>query len=251
MVRPMAKLRKGANKVKEVLSANEEFVLFIESLTPSIDFRQVIKRTTLEELAADLLNRVTDPIDAALAAAKLTVEDIDEVEIIGGGVRIPSVQQRLRDALGECVPGMRVCRAQHPPPPSPGASPVPLRLVSLPRLPLGVHLNGDESMALGASFLAANRSKAFNVRKVGMVDKFPFAIGVRLAELPGAEVEVPVDEEGKPGKGAWLQRMYPRSTSARAASHPPRVLTHPWHRPRPQPGTSARSCSASTTACRA
>lgn len=99
----MAKLRKGANKVKEVLSANEEFVLFIESLTPSIDFRSVVKRSTLEKLASDLLDRVTGPIDAALAAANISVGDINEVEIIGGGVRIPAVQERLRATFGECV----------------------------------------------------------------------------------------------------------------------------------------------------
>ena len=76
-----------------------------------------------------------------------------------------------------------------------------VRVWSCRKLPLGVHLNGDESMALGASFLAANRSKAFSVRKVGMVDTFPFAIGVRLAELPGY-VDTSVDEEGNPVKRA-------------------------------------------------
>jgi len=56
-------------------------------------------------------------------------------------------------------------------------------------------------MALGASFLAANRSKAFRVRKVGMVDTTPFAIGVRLTELPGHEAPVVIDEEtGQPKK---------------------------------------------------
>lgn len=173
IVRAMAKLRKGAQKTKEVLSANDNFVLFIESLTPDIDFRTVVQRATMEEISADLLDRVTPVIARALEAAKISVEDLDEVEIIGGGVRIPAVQTRLREFLGD--------------------------------LPLGVHLNGDEAMALGASFLAANRSKAFHVRKVGMVDTYPFAIGVRLAELPGAEVPVEVDDEGNPKK-PWHKR---------------------------------------------
>lgn len=106
-------------------------------------------------------------------------------------------------------------------------------------------------MALGASFLAANRSKAFNVRKVGMVDKFPFAIGVRLAELPGAEVEVPVGEDGKPGKGEPTAvplcglpsgGTVPCVSDARTCD----ARTVPT-----QPGTSARSCLRSTTGCRA
>jgi hypoxia up-regulated 1 len=34
------------------------------------------------------------------------------------------------------------------------------------KLELGQHLNGDEAMALGAAFRAANLSTAFRVRKV-------------------------------------------------------------------------------------
>ena len=106
-VRPMAKLRKGAHKTKEVLSANEEFVLFIESLTPEIDFRTIVARAEFEAASSDLLDRVTGPIASALAAAKLSLEDIDEVEVIGGGVRIPAVQARLKALFGEYVPCKR------------------------------------------------------------------------------------------------------------------------------------------------
>ena len=56
------------------------------------------------------------------------------MELLGGGVRVPAVQARLKELLGE--------------------------------LELGVHLNGDEAMALGAAFRAANISTAFRVRKV-------------------------------------------------------------------------------------
>ena len=51
---------------------------------------------------------------------------------------------------------------------------------------LGQHLNGDEAMALGAAFLAANKSSSFRVRKVGMVDAYPWPIGVRLTQLNAA-----------------------------------------------------------------
>ena len=45
---------------------------------------------------------------------------------------------------------------------------------------MSVHLNGDEAMALGAAFRAANLSKAFKVRFVGVSDVNPWSIGVRL-----------------------------------------------------------------------
>jgi molecular chaperone DnaK (HSP70) len=45
-------------------------------------------------------------------------------------------------------------------------------------------LDGDESMAMGAVFRAANLSTQFQVRKFGMIDVTPFPVGVRLANLP-------------------------------------------------------------------
>jgi hypoxia up-regulated 1 len=52
------------------------------------------------------------------------------------------------------------------------------------KLDLGQHLNGDEAMALGASFRAANLSTAFRVRKVGMTDISAFSVSLKLETLP-------------------------------------------------------------------
>ena len=49
---------------------------------------------------------------------------------------------------------------------------------------MGQHLNGDEAMALGAAFRAANLSTAFRVRKVGMSDILTFGVSVNLDTLP-------------------------------------------------------------------
>ena len=45
-------------------------------------------------------------------------------------------------------------------------------------------MNGDEAMALGASFRAANLSTAFRVRKVGMTDISSFGVSLKLETLP-------------------------------------------------------------------
>jgi len=50
-------------------------------------------------------------------------------------------------------------------------------------LVLGMHLNSDESMALGAAFHGANVSTSFKVRHVGLADVNPFPISVDLADL--------------------------------------------------------------------
>lgn len=150
--RAMAKLRIQANKVKHVLSANNEIPVFVDGLYKDTGLSTHVSRAKFEEVAHDLLDRSVKPIEKALNAANLTLEDIDEVELIGGGMRIPKVQEMIQSFLGD-------------------------------DLELGKHINGDEAMALGAAFHGANVSTAFRVREVGMQDVNPFEIGIELHEL--------------------------------------------------------------------
>ena len=161
--RSMAKLRKMAEKVKKVLSANKQYPITIESLCDDMDFRGTsVTRDQFEEMAKDLFARAMAPVERALEMANKTIDEISQIEIIGGGVRVPKVQEMLRDFFH-------------------------LEKVT----DLGVHLNGDEAMALGAAFRAANMSKAFRVgraeRSVGMIESTFYPIGLRLEELESVE----------------------------------------------------------------
>mmetsp|Transcript_31659 Transcript_31659/g.46706 ORF Transcript_31659/g.46706 Transcript_31659/m.46706 type:complete len:926 (-) Transcript_31659:2784-5561(-) len=153
--RAMAKLRVQANKIKHVLSANTEIPVFIEALHDDTALSVKVTRAQLEDLCADLLERATRPIELALQRANVTLDQVDEIELIGGGMRVPKVQEYLKKYLGEAME-------------------------------LGLHINSDESMALGASFHGANISTAFKVRHVGMADINPFAIKLSLTDLEGA-----------------------------------------------------------------
>merc|ERR1712038_865633 len=97
-------------------------------------------------------DRTAKPIDAALKAANMTLADLHGVELIGGGMRVPKVQESIQKTLGD-------------------------------DLILGMHINSDESMALGVAFHGANVSTAFKVRHVGMTDINPFPILVNLENL--------------------------------------------------------------------
>ena len=156
--RPMARFRQTALKVKQVLSANQKFPITIQSLHEDKDFKSMITRDEFVSLSKDLFDRVLTPVQDALAMANITAEDIDQVEIIGGGVRIPKIQELLKEFF----------KVKE----------------------LGVHLNGDEAIVLGSAFRAANISKAFRVgrveRSVGMVDIIPFPLGLRLKNAPNA-----------------------------------------------------------------
>lgn len=153
-VRPMTKLRVEATKLREVLSANQEMSYKAEQLHADTDMYTKVTRTEFEEASADLFARVTLPIDRALKVAGLKLEDIHAVELLGGGIRMPKVKQELENYFKEGD------------------------------LELGVHLNGDEAMALGAAFRAANISTAFRVRKVGVTDMSMFGITVELQGVP-------------------------------------------------------------------
>lgn len=48
---------------------------------------------------------------------------------------------------------------------------------------IGTHMNGDEAMALGTAFLAANLSSSFRVRPIYMNDGLEQSIKVRIRNL--------------------------------------------------------------------
>ncbi len=167
--RAMTKIRIQANKVKHVLSANQEIPIHMDSLYDDMTLSMHITRSQFEDLCDDLTKRATEPITKALASANVTLDEVDVIELIGGGMRVPKVQSSLKSVLGD--------------------------------IELGMHINSDESMALGASFYGANISSAFRVRQVGLVDINPFPIGISLETL---EDEKSADDEEAWGKKATI-----------------------------------------------
>ncbi|OQR93666.1 hsp70-like protein [Achlya hypogyna] len=166
--RAMAKLRAAARKTKIVLSANEAIPVIVPSLHADLDYKGEASRAEFEKIAADLFARVLGPAESALSQAGLTVADLHAVEIIGGGVRIPKIQTLLTDFV---------------------------------QRDLGRRLNGDEAMALGAAFNAANLSTSFRVRHIGMTDIASFPVGVRLVDL-----EAHAADDDHPEAKHWVKR---------------------------------------------
>ena len=157
-IKPMIRLRQEAVKIREVLSANNEFPVRIEQLHAETDLSTKVTRAELEHEMSELITAASLPIQRALDLAGLTLTDIDSVELLGGGVRVPAIKRMLDDYFGS-------------------------------RIEIGQHMNGDEAMALGASFRAANLSTAFRVRKVGMSDITSFGVSVDILNLPAAPAD--------------------------------------------------------------
>src|SRR4029079_15308760 len=67
-----------------------------------------LMRSTFDQLTADLVERCMGPVKQAMADAKLTADDIDEVILVGGSTRIPAVQELVRRLTGGKEPNMTV-----------------------------------------------------------------------------------------------------------------------------------------------
>ncbi|KAF5895120.1 hypoxia up-regulated protein 1 [Clarias magur] len=173
-LRAMAKLLKEAQRLKTVLSANAEHVAQIEGLMDDIDFKAKVTRAEFENLCSDLFDRVPIPVQQALAASEMSLDEIEQVILVGGATRVPRVQEALLKATKKDE--------------------------------LGKNINADEAAAMGAVYQAAALSKAFKVKPFLIRDAAVFPIQVEFSR----ETE---EDEGAKGlkhnKRILFQRMAP------------------------------------------
>uniref|UniRef100_A0A671SA48 Hypoxia up-regulated protein 1 n=1 Tax=Sinocyclocheilus anshuiensis TaxID=1608454 RepID=A0A671SA48_9TELE len=173
-LRAMAKLLKEAQRLKTVLSANAEHMAQIEGLMDDIDFKAKVTRSEFEALCEDLFDRVPGPVKEALADAEMSMDEIDQVILVGGSTRVPRVQDVLLKAVG--------------------------------KEELSKNINADEAAAMGAVYQAAALSKAFKVKPFLVRDAAVFPIQVEFSR----ETE---EEDGvktmKHNKRILFQRMAP------------------------------------------
>ncbi|KAI5629230.1 hypoxia up-regulated protein 1 precursor [Silurus asotus] len=171
--RAMAKLLKEAQRLKTVLSANAEHNAQIEGLMDDIDFKAKVTRAEFEALCTDLFDRVPVPVMEALAASEMSLDEIEQIILVGGATRVPKVQEVLLQATK--------------------------------KEELAKNINADEAAALGAVYQAAALSKAFKVKPFLIRDAAVFPIQVEFSRE--------TDEEGAKGvkhnKRILFQRMAP------------------------------------------
>ncbi len=67
-----------------------------------------VTRSKFEDLTADLVERCLGPVRQAMADAKVSENDIDEVILVGGSTRIPAVQALVKRLTGGKEPNMTV-----------------------------------------------------------------------------------------------------------------------------------------------
>jgi molecular chaperone DnaK len=144
----LQRLTEAAEKAKIELSSVVETSVSLPFITADasgpkhLEYR--LTRAKFEQLTADLVERCVGPVKQALADAKLTERDIDEVILVGGATRTPAVQALVRRLTGGKEPNQSV--------------------------------NPDEVVAIGAAIQAG--VLAGEVKDVVLLDVTPLSLGV-------------------------------------------------------------------------
>ena len=108
----LQRLYEAAEKAKCELSSMTETQINLPFITADASgpkhLLMKLVRAKFEDLTHDLVQRCMKPVEQALADARLTAKDIDEVILVGGATRMPAVQELARKLTGGKQPNMSV-----------------------------------------------------------------------------------------------------------------------------------------------
>ncbi len=143
------RLRDAAERAKlELSTATSTDVqlpfLFVDAAGPH-HLQVTVTRAIFEDLIAGLVERTLAECRAALTDAKMSVDQIDEVVMVGGSSRIPMVQERVKALFGR---------------------------------PLNKGFNPDEVVAVGAAVQAGMLEG--DVKGVTLLDVTNFSLGIEV-----------------------------------------------------------------------
>ncbi|MFH1502010.1 MAG: molecular chaperone DnaK [Candidatus Eisenbacteria bacterium] len=148
---PMAlqRLKEAGEKAKIELSTTLETDINLPFVTADSSgpkhLTMTLTRAKLESLVDDLVERTVGPCKKALADAKLSPSEIDEVVLVGGTTRMPAVQEKVKELFGK--------------EPHKGVNP-------------------DEVVAVGAAIQGAILAGEAGVKDVLLLDVTPLSLGI-------------------------------------------------------------------------
>ena len=143
--RALARLKREVENAKRILSSQQMTKIEIEALFDDVDFSEQLTRAKFEELNMELFKKTMKPVELVLKDAKKTVDEIDEVVLVGGSTRIPKIQELLKNHFNGKSPNKSV----HP----------------------------DEAVAAGAAVQAAALNGE-NQHDIVLLDVTPLTLGI-------------------------------------------------------------------------
>ncbi len=136
-------VRLAAERTKIELSHKPEASFAVIAPELGLNWRRDITRAEFEERVSSYIQKTLDACRRALADAKLTPKDIEEVVLVGGSTRIPAVRQQVKAFFGK---------------------------------PPHTQLNPDEVVALGAA--VQGHVLSGGTRDVLLLDVTPLSLGM-------------------------------------------------------------------------
>jgi molecular chaperone DnaK len=101
----MQRLKEEAEKAKKELSSTEVADINLPFLTADAEgpkhFEYKLTRSKLVELVQELIDKTEEPVRKALKDAKLEAKDINEIVLVGGMTRMPSVVEKVKQIFGK------------------------------------------------------------------------------------------------------------------------------------------------------
>lgn len=101
----MQRLKEAAEKAKIELSSAQQTDVNLPYITADATgpkhLNLKVTRAKLESLVEDLVNRSIEPVKVALQDAGLSINDVQDVILVGGQTRMPMVQKAVTDFFGK------------------------------------------------------------------------------------------------------------------------------------------------------
>jgi len=101
----LQRLKEAAEKAKIELSNVQQTEINLPFITADASgpkhLQKTLTRSAFERLIEDYLEKSKDPCRKALKDAGITIEQLDEVILVGGSTRIPRVQQIVKELFGK------------------------------------------------------------------------------------------------------------------------------------------------------
>jgi molecular chaperone DnaK len=98
------RIKEEAEKAKIALSSAQEYEINLPFVTADASgpkhIQKKLTRAKLEQLTDDLFERTIKPVEACLADAKLSKNDIQELVLVGGMTRMPKVIETAKNLIG-------------------------------------------------------------------------------------------------------------------------------------------------------
>ncbi len=177
----MLKLLDAADKAKKTLSpiGVDHAMINIESLAEDLDFSFQLKLEDLHVIMEPFLKRIDAPICSCLEEARIMPNELDAVEIVGGGTRVPAVKRKIAEIVGTDTNALN--------------------------MGLSTTMNAEEAVARGCALQCAMLSSRFKVKEFQIVEAVSYPVCIHWGgSTMGASSDGGQNEEMDSSEGGGI-----------------------------------------------